>query len=548
MARTLTEAELLRLLEHPEIESLEFKGTLLSAKAIAEYAVGIGNAGGGHLILGVHNETRVPTGLPQQGTERLQRMQREIHDCCDNRVGIAEYLLDAGCLVVITIPGRQPGMVFRTVSGKFLIRSGESNRPLTIEELNQVQLEGGRELTRQPVQGTLTETCSPAAFESLRLLMQEAGATAELIRRDDAELLEALGLWDRTNGLRLAGLLLVGRSEAIQEYLPHAGWGFLRMGTDTRLHQRVTGTDGLVIALDRLRSLVEAHNPITTLPGWLIRPEIPVYPKVALRELIVNAFVHRDYQQEGRVDLKLFPGRLELSNPGQFIGGITAQNILHHPSRARYPTLMNALQKMRLAEGANVGLPRIYRDFLQEGKEAPEYHELSSSVVVTAYAQEPSEPFLHFLSQQESLDVDHLIIIHYLIRHREITVSKAASLCHRTPSYAKEPLSYLADRRQLLERCGSGRGLYYRFSQRAYKVLLPALSYVIDARLQLEHAKARVLSALRFGPLKIQDVREITQLSTPQARQLMKSLRQEGVVKTQGTTKATIYILSDTDI
>lgn len=53
----MTDAQLRELLSRAEGEAVEFKPNLLSRREIAEYAVGIGNAGGGWLIMGVSDRT-----------------------------------------------------------------------------------------------------------------------------------------------------------------------------------------------------------------------------------------------------------------------------------------------------------------------------------------------------------------------------------------------------------------------------------------------------------------------------------------------------------
>lgn len=62
---------------------------------------------------------------------------------------------------------------------------------------------------------------------------------------------------------------------------------------------------------------------------------------IVLRESLLNAFGHRDYRILGTNMLKQYKDKLILTNPGQFIGGITEKNILHHPPVARNDHLMD---------------------------------------------------------------------------------------------------------------------------------------------------------------------------------------------------------------
>ncbi len=294
-----------------------------------------------------------------------------------------------------------------------------------------------------------------------------------------------------------------------------------------------------------MRELVAANNPIVTIPGWLVHPEFPRYLTLALRELLVNALAHRDYEAPGAVMLKLYPDRLDLSNPGGFVGGVTPENILHHPSAPRYPTLFQALTRMRLANAANLGVPRVFRDLLTEGKEPPIYWASVHSVRVTVKGQDARREFLELVQRHPDLDVDHLLVLHYLTRLREITVREAADFCQRPMEGAREILGQLATHWNLLEAGGgAGRGRYYRLSRAAYELLLGTLRYHVDRRLSQENAKARVLAALADRPLTNAEVREITQMGRLQVVKLMKALEGEGLVRLDRRGRASRWFIS----
>jgi len=449
-----------------------------------------------------------------------------------------------GPVLLLHIPPRPRGTVFHTHDGKYLTRLGEGLRGMTPAEIDAIRREVGSELTAEPVPHPLERLRSPSALEELRNLMRETGAAADLLRLPDCDLLSALGVLDDEGRLLTAGLLLVGKPDAIRNLLPHASWQYRRMKSDTEYDQPHDGFDCIPVALRRLRELVAANNPVVTIPGWLVHPEFPRYPALALRELIVNALVHRDYEAPGSVVLKIYPNRLEVSNPGGFIGGVTPENILHHPSVPRYPTLFQALTRLRLANAANLGVPRVYRDLLSEGKEPPIYWATNQLVRVTVKAQEARPGFLEFVKRYPDVDVDHLLVVHYLTRHRELTAQTAAQICQRSIKEAQELLSELAHRWQILDTGGgAGRGRYYRLSRNAYTVLVTALSYHVDRQLLVENAKARVLSALANAPLSNQDIREITQMNRAQAVRLMKSLERERKARIEGTKRGAKWVL-----
>ncbi len=90
----------------------------------------------------------------------------------------------------------------------------------------------------------------------------------------------------------------------------------------------------------------------------------------------MNAFCHADFRIAGPVMVKLYTNRLEISNNGGFIGGITSGNILHHQPAARNPLLVEALTRMRLVNRSNLGVSRMYAALLMEGKEPLSFRKL----------------------------------------------------------------------------------------------------------------------------------------------------------------------------
>lgn len=541
----MDEAELRRLMSERETEAVEFKPKILKRHEIAEYAVGIGNAGGGYLVMGVTDRLprRIkPVDIPSN--EELQKIRESVADGAQIHITLETVMTSEGAILVAHIPSRPQGTPLHTRAGKYLIRLGDGLRGMTVAEIDAIRREAGIELTAQPLEGNTANLVSASGIEELRKLMEGAGAAPDLTSRPDRDLLEALGVLDSDGRLLVAGLLLAGKAEAIRQRLPHARWQFFRMKSDTEYDQPDGGHDCLPVALRRLRELVAANNPVVTIPSGLVHPEFPRYPMLALRELTVNALAHRDYEAPGAVALKLYPDRLELSSPGGFVGDVTPENILHHPSAPRYPTLFQALARMRLANAANLGVPRVFRDLLSEGKEPPVYWASGQTVGVAVKGQETQREFLELVKRYTDLDVDHLLVLHRLTRHREITTRTASDICQRPMEGAQEILGGLVTHWKLLERGGTGRGRYYRLSRAGYEALLGTLHYHVDRRLAGENAKARILSVLTERPLTNTDIREMTQMDRRQVIALMNELRAEGLVLVVGKGRGRRWILA----
>ena len=79
---------------------------------------------------------------------------------------------------------------------------------------------------------------------------------------------------------------------------------------------------------------------------------------------------------------------------------------------------------------SNIGVTRIYRSLLMEGKEPPIYREVGNHIELTFAASPLHSGFMnlvnHVAEKGQVIDVDHLLILQYLIRHEEIDTSSAA--------------------------------------------------------------------------------------------------------------------------
>lgn len=170
------------------------------------------------------------------------------------------------------------------------------------------------------------------------------------------------------------------------------------------------------------------------------------YPEIALREALLNALCHADYRIASPILVKQFPGRIEITNPGGLIGGITPENILHHTPVTRNRCLVDALVRLRLINRSNLGIQRMYTALLIEGKEPPSIEDLGDAFRLTLRASKLSFAFRAFVAEEGKrgvdLDLDHLLVLQHLLRHPEIDSPTAARLCQRSQEEIREVLTF----------------------------------------------------------------------------------------------------------
>lgn len=549
-----------------EGQDLDFKqwdtGSMRAAVAkVVEAVVCMANGGGGTVVLGVADRivgrSQAILGVPA-GVD-APTLRGAIHERTDPRLipEIHELAVPEGSgrlLVVQINPGRPP---YTDSGGRAHIRVGADCRPLTGSTLTRLVAEVGEaDFTAGFVEGRVDDLISPAAMEQLRDIARRDRAPEELLRSTDSDLLTAIGVV-RDGRLTRAGVLLAGRASAIRAAVPQFSWTYLRMRSEDDYSDRIDGQDALALTLPRLEDRIQAENPIQTVQQGLFHFEVRTYPEVALREILMNAFGHADYRVPSPILMKHFDGRLEVSNPGGLIGGVTPQNILHHPPVTRNPCLVEALVRLRLVNRSNLGIQRVYRALLMEGKEPPVIEDFGEVVRVMVRASDLSVQFRAFVEEEEVrggrfLGADHLLVLQFLTRHIEIDTNTVARLCQRTEPEAREILAEMERTFGFLDRGGSGAGSYWVLRRRVHERLALPGHPDRDRRLDWEAAKARVLSVLRSraesgeGGLSNSEIRRITQLSRSQAWQLMTQLRAEyPQIQSPGRGRSARYVWLD---
>jgi predicted HTH transcriptional regulator len=120
-------------------------------------------------------------------------------------------------------------------------------------------------------------------------------------------------------------------------------------------------------------------------PGKLQRVDRPLIPPGAMREILVNAFIHRDYTiAGGAVSLAIFDDRVEVWSAGRYPTGITAEMLTRaHPSVQRNPLIAEVFYRAGLIEKWGRGTNRVAEMCKAAGVAPPEFTEIGGAAVVT---------------------------------------------------------------------------------------------------------------------------------------------------------------------
>ncbi len=105
------------------------------------------------------------------------------------------------------------------------------------------------------------------------------------------------------------------------------------------------------------------------------------YPIVALRELLLNAVVHRDYQSNSPIRFSRFSDRIEIQSPGGLYGGVTRET-LSRMSSYRNPVIAESLKALGYINKFGYGIQRSEAELKRNGSPALEFEIESSAFLV----------------------------------------------------------------------------------------------------------------------------------------------------------------------
>ncbi|MDT6979394.1 ATP-binding protein [Levilactobacillus zymae] len=118
------------------------------------------------------------------------------------------------------------------------------------------------------------------------------------------------------------------------------------------------GVMGIAVSFDNLIKSIMIHLPYTEDYSMGSRKDIPMFPQIAIRELVANALVHQDFTITGsRPFVEIFDSRVEISNPGTPL--IDPRRFLDFKPKSRNDELANLLGRLHIVESRGTGIDKV---------------------------------------------------------------------------------------------------------------------------------------------------------------------------------------------
>lgn len=375
------------LLELPEDQWFDRKSGRIAPRDLARPLIAFANAEGGTLAIGLRNG--VVDGVPQKTANAFRQAAIDF-TVPPVRTRISSITADHKTVLIIRV---EPGETIHTTkSGDCFLRIGDESRKLSLAEQ--------QELTYD--RGSKTFESTPVDLSIGDLSADLMKSYQEIIGCSSAEeMLYARDLIDRRGRLTVAAELLFDARP--QRDFPSAHIRVLKYDDDKRgvgsamtLLEDVRIEEPLpqqiMAAASVIDRLVPARQQLTD-SGRFER--VPVIPRDAWLEGVVNAVVHRSYSMVGdHIRVEIFPHRIEITSPGRFPGLVDPSTPLSISRYARNPRIARVCADMGLTRELGEGIKRIFLEMERRGLADPIYRQSASSVTLTLKASEAIDPEL----------------------------------------------------------------------------------------------------------------------------------------------------------
>jgi predicted HTH transcriptional regulator len=260
----------------------------------------------------------------------------------------------------------------------------------------------------------------------------------------------------------IAGLLLFGENP--EDFLTQS-----KIKLEAHRGNKIVTSDigGSILLLPtRIREFFEKNIRTYTEISGFERVEVPEYPWEALREALVNAIVHRDYNEGARTIIQIFPDKVFIKSPGLPLRPISLEKIRTYnaPPYSRNPRIAETFYHMKLMEERGWGLTRMRDLLLNHNLKPPEFNYESGYFVVTFFSHERpletvkiSPDILKELNNRQKKSLD------YICKRGRITSIEYAKKFKIDQSTALKDLKKLMNL-GVIKKMGSGRSTYYIFN------------------------------------------------------------------------------------
>lgn len=381
--KMMNKKELLKLIEKGEGETAEFKESLKLLNEIGETISAFSNSNSGIILIGVSDSGKII--MVSIGKNTVEELANYIKRNTDPQIYPSvnvEELENKKIILIEVLESKEKPVFFKNHAYK---RVGKTNLELSSSEIRKLAKESGEKVywDEQIYTGAIIGDIDE---KKIKWFVKEArkqrglGLSETLPTRD---ILMKLKL-SKNKKLTNACILLFSKEpkflQSEVKCIRFSGNEPIKPYID---FQTLEGDVFSLINQAEDFVLRNIRKSIWLVPGQVQREEKYEYPPDAIREAIINAIVHRDYESPSKVQVRIFDNRIEVWSPGLLPKEITIEDLKkEHRSIPRNPLLFKQLFWVKFVEDVGGGTLDMIKQCKEWGIPEPEFKFITGAFVV----------------------------------------------------------------------------------------------------------------------------------------------------------------------
>lgn len=388
-----------------ETEWLEFKTNYYQAEEIGKYISALSNSATlyeknyGYMIWGIDDETHeiVGTSFDYQSKKvGNEEFQNWLHRLLKPKINFEFYEIeiDGKNIVILEIPKAEN--IITKFKNEAYIRVGTSKKSLNeapLKEkalwkiLNSTNFEDGIAMENVLEKDIFEKLDTTSYFSLLSIpIPDEKENILHYFRQDKLISKSDNGNWNITN----LGAILFAKNLEDFSSIKRKGIRIIQYKGNNKIEtiREQVGNKGYAIEFENIIEIVDNIIPRNEVIGKALRKEVPMYPELAIRELIANSIVHQDFLISGTSPMmEIFEDRIEITNPG--IPLVEIDRFVDNPPKSRNEQLASFLRRIGVCEERGSGFDKVVAKTEEFQLPAPKITVYQEHTKVTLFSHIP---------------------------------------------------------------------------------------------------------------------------------------------------------------
>jgi len=388
--RSGSDEERREVLSRKEDQFLDFKSKHIAPSKLQTHFVALANTDGGEIFVGIEDESR-PASTRVNGFSKPEDANDVLHHLLERTSpmvpDVEVEFIDFGSLgLVLHVDVPKSPKVHYTSLNECYVRVNASTRRITGDKIAQLGYAKGAYSFERAVIDDL-DGDDLIDGEKIALYLERIGSRQHprtfLMKQKVVKEIQG------QNRPTVAGVLLFDEEPQASLDTKCAIKVYRLQTTESKYKREYLESDPITIEGELESQINQVLKVVEqTLAGVTYKQDGALvklrYPVEALKEILVNAVIHRDYSLNDDIHVKIYDNRIEVQSPGKFPGFVTVQNFLQE-RYSRNPVIVRLLHKLPNPPNKDIGegLDTAFNEMRKAGLVDPVLEEVENSVVVT---------------------------------------------------------------------------------------------------------------------------------------------------------------------